>query len=172
MSQNKTGTIALIIFLVAGLGGIGYLFMNPKVAQSKLETNTQSSVVAPASDVKELKIEEIKVGEGKEVKSGDTISINYKGTLLDGTEFDSSYKRNKPFETKIGVGQVIKGWDQGIIGLKEGGKRKLTIPSNLAYGAKGQGGIPANSALIFEVELMGIKDETKQAQNPQSEIKK
>jgi peptidylprolyl isomerase len=168
MSQNKTRTIALIIFLIAGLGGIGYLFMNPKVAQSQLENKTQLTTTSPKPtsttpakegvDVKELKLEDIKVGEGKEVKSGDTISINYKGTLLDGTEFDSSYKRNKPFETKIGVGQVIKGWDQGIIGLKEGGKRKLTIPSNLAYGAKGQNGIPANSALIFEVELMGIKD--------------
>jgi FKBP-type peptidyl-prolyl cis-trans isomerase len=168
MSQNKTGIITLIIFLIAGLGGIGYLFMNPKVAQSQLETKTTSSTATPnpasaaptkqGVDVKELVSEDVKVGEGKEVKSGDTISINYKGTLLDGTEFDSSYKRNQPFETKIGVGQVIKGWDQGIIGLKEGGKRKLTIPSALAYGPSAKPTIPANSALVFEVELMKIKD--------------
>jgi FKBP-type peptidyl-prolyl cis-trans isomerase len=177
MSQNKTGTIALIIFLIAGLGGIGYLFMNPKVAQNQLETKSQSSTKistssSPAlakfecndkkepsvtSETKELRIEDICIGSGKEVKSGDTISINYKGTLLDGTEFDSSYKRNQAFSTKIGVGQVIKGWDQGIVGLKEGGKRKLTIPADLAYGAVAKSTIPANSTLVFEVELMGIK---------------
>ncbi len=188
MSQNKTALIALIVFLIAGLAGIGYLFMNPKVALSKLETQTKSSTTATVSskveavstlpDVKELKIEDTKVGEGKEVKSGDTISINYKGALMDGTEFDSSYKRNQPFETKIGVGNVIKGWDQGIIGLKVGGKRKLTIPSALAYGPTAKSSIPANSALIFEVELMGIKDiptttvETKTVQSATSQIKK
>jgi FKBP-type peptidyl-prolyl cis-trans isomerase len=176
MSQNKTGTIALIIFLIVGLAGIGYLFMNPKVAQSQLETKTQSLTTTPTSspalakfecndkkepsatsETKELRIEDICIGSGKEVKSGDTVSINYKGTLLDGTEFDSSYKRNQPFSTKIGVGQVIKGWDQGIVGLKEGGKRKLTIPADLAYGAAAKATIPANSSLVFEVELMGVK---------------
>ena len=168
MSQNKTGTVILILFLLAGVIGVGYLFMNPNIAKNQLETKSQSSaatisaiqskVTKPAEDVKELKIDDIKVGEGVEVKSGDTISINYKGTLLDGTEFDSSYKRNKPFETKIGVGQVIQGWDQGILGLKVGGKRKLTIPSSLGYGAKGSGAsIPPNAGLVFEVELMGIK---------------
>ena len=169
MSQNKTGTIILILFLLAGVIGVGYLFMNPSIAKNQLENKTQSSAVAnsavqskaatkPAEDVKELKTEDLKVGEGVEVKSGDTISINYKGTLLDGTEFDSSYKRNKPFETKIGVGQVIQGWDQGILGLKVGGKRKLTIPSSLGYGPKGSGAsIPPNAGLVFEVELMSIK---------------
>ena len=168
MSQNKIGTVILILFLLAGVIGVGYLFMNPNIAKNQLETKSQSSAAAisevqskatkPAEDVKELKIDDLKVGEGVEVKSGDTISINYKGTLLDGTEFDSSYKRNKPFETKIGVGQVIQGWDQGILGLKVGGKRKLTIPSSLGYGPKGSGAsIPPNAGLVFEVELMSIK---------------
>ena len=168
MSENKTGTIILIIFLLVGVIGVIYLFVNPSIAKNQLETKTQSSVSAnsaiqskatkPAEDVKELKIEDLKVGDGVSVKSGDTISINYKGMLLDGTEFDSSYKGGKPFETQIGVGKVIKGWDEGILGLKVGGKRKLTIPSNLGYGARGSGAIiQPNAGLIFEVELMAIK---------------
>lgn len=109
------------------------------------------------SMVTELKIEDIKVGTGSAVKSGDTVSINYLGTLEDGTKFDSSYDRKEPFETKIGVGQVIEGWDKGVIGMQVGGKRKLTIPYQMAYGENGYGPIPAKATLIFEVELMGIK---------------
>lgn len=105
-----------------------------------------------------LIIEEIKVGDGREVKSGDTVVMHYSGTLTDGTKFDSSLDRNEPFTTQIGVGQVIKGWDEGVPGMKIGGKRKLTIPSDLAYGESGAGGvIPPNATLIFEVELLDIK---------------
>lgn len=105
-----------------------------------------------------LKIEDLKIGRGVAVKSGDTILIHYRGTLTNGTEFDSSYKRNEPFETAIGVGRVIEGWDKGVIGMKVGGKRKLTIPPDMGYGSQGAGdAIPPNSTLIFEVELMGIK---------------
>jgi peptidylprolyl isomerase len=104
-----------------------------------------------------LKIEDEKIGDGPEVKSGDNISINYLGTLENGQKFDSSYDRGQPFETQIGVGQVIKGWDEGVVGMKVGGKRRLTIPASLGYGAQAAGSIPANSTLIFEVELMGIK---------------
>lgn len=102
-------------------------------------------------------IEDIKVGEGDEVHSGDYVVIHYVGTLLDGTMFDSSYDRGKPFHTRIGVGQVIDGWEMGIPGMKVGGKRKLTIPPKLAYGDRDIGVIPPNSALIFEVELVGIE---------------
>jgi FKBP-type peptidyl-prolyl cis-trans isomerase len=105
----------------------------------------------------DLKIEDTIIGTGQEVKSGDSIVIHYKGTLTDGTKFDSSYDRGKPFETQIGVGQVIKGWDEGVIGMKVGGKRKLTIPPSLGYGDQPAGSIPPNSTLIFEVELVGIK---------------
>ncbi len=104
----------------------------------------------------QLKIEDLLLGSDKEVKNGDTIKVHYKGTLLDGSEFDSSYKRNAPFETQIGVGAVIKGWDQGIPGMKVGGKRKLTIPPDLGYGSSGTGSIPPNSTLIFEVELIDV----------------
>lgn len=106
----------------------------------------------------ELKIEDIKVGEGQEVKDGDTVVMHYTGWLENGTKFDSSHDRNEPFETKIGVGYVIKGWDQGVPGMKIGGKRKLTIPYNLGYGKYGVDPlIPGFATLIFEVELLKIK---------------
>lgn len=97
------------------------------------------------------------VGTGQEVKSQDTVTVNYLGTLENGTKFDSSYDRNAPFTTQIGVGQVIKGWDEGIVGMRVGGKRKLIIPADLGYGAQQAGSIPPNSTLIFEVELLSIK---------------
>jgi len=109
------------------------------------------------AEEKKLQIEDIEVGTGPEVKDGDTVVVHYKGTLEDGTKFDSSYDRKQPFETKIGVGYVIKGWDRGIPGMKVGGKRKLTIPYQLAYGKYGTGGIPGFATLIFEVELVKIK---------------
>ena len=105
-----------------------------------------------------LQIQDEVVGTGQDAKSGDTVTVNYVGTLASGTKFDSSYDRNTPFTTQIGVGQVIKGWDEGIVGMKVGGKRKLIIPPELGYGAQGAGNaIPPNSTLIFEVELLGVK---------------
>ena len=105
----------------------------------------------------ELIIEDIEEGTGDPVVSGDTVVIDYTGTLPDGTKFDSSVDRGEPFETQIGVGQVIQGWDEGVVGMKVGGKRKLTIPPELAYGDQALPGIPAGSTLIFEVELHEIK---------------
>jgi FKBP-type peptidyl-prolyl cis-trans isomerase len=105
-----------------------------------------------------LQIEDVVVGKGPEVKSGDNVSVLYTGTLLNGKKFDSSADHgNKPFEFQVGFGRVIKGWDQGLIGMKAGGKRKLTIPASLAYAEKEQPGIPANSPLKFDLELVGIK---------------
>lgn len=109
-------------------------------------------------DVDQLIIEDIATGSGQEVKTGDTVVMHYTGTLLDGTKFDSSLDRGQPFETQIGVGMVIDGWDQGVPGMKVGGKRKLTIPSSMGYGSRGAGtAIPPNAGLIFEVELLEIK---------------
>jgi FKBP-type peptidyl-prolyl cis-trans isomerase FkpA len=102
-------------------------------------------------------VEDIKVGEGQEVSGGDYVVIHYTGTLLGGTKFDSSYDRGAPFKTRIGVGQVIDGWEMGIPGMKVGGKRKLVIPPSLAYGEKEIGIIPPNSTLVFEVELLEIE---------------
>lgn len=121
----------------------------------KATTASASKVVTLPSG---LKYEDQKVGAGKEAKTGDVVSVHYTGTLTDGKKFDSSRDRNEPFELQLGAGMVIKGWDQGIPGMKVGGKRTLTIPANLAYGPEGRPPvIPPNSTLIFDVELLGVK---------------
>lgn len=105
-----------------------------------------------------LIIEDLKVGKSVAVKSGDHVTMHYTGWLTDGTKFDSSHDRDQPFETPIGVGYVIKGWDEGVVGMKVGGKRKLTIPPELGYGKYGVDPvIPGDATLIFEVELLKIK---------------
>jgi FKBP-type peptidyl-prolyl cis-trans isomerase FkpA len=105
-----------------------------------------------------LKIIDEKVGTGQEAKAGDLVAVHYTGRLADGTKFDSSLERGEPIVFKLGAGKVIKGWDQGIAGMKEGGKRKLVIPPELGYGAKGSPPvIPPNAELYFDVELVGVQ---------------
>ena len=106
-----------------------------------------------------LQYQDVTVGDGKVAQAGDTVFVHYTGTLKNGKKFDSSRDRNKPFSFDLGNGDVIKGWDEGVAGMKEGGKRKLIIPPELGYGARdvGNGLIPANSTLIFEVELLKVK---------------
>jgi len=105
-----------------------------------------------------LKIEDIKVGQGESPIAGQTVVVHYTGWLTDGTKFDSSVDRGDPFKFPLGAGRVIKGWDEGVATMKVGGKRKLTIPPSLGYGARGAGGvIPPNATLIFDVELLGIE---------------
>ena len=105
-----------------------------------------------------LKYVDLVIGKGPMPSVGQTISVLYTGRLTNGTIFDSTSNRNnEPFETPIGVGQVIKGWDEGMLGMRVGGKRRLTIPPALGYGAEAQGPIPPNSTLIFDVQLLGVK---------------
>ncbi|MEJ2421306.1 MAG: FKBP-type peptidyl-prolyl cis-trans isomerase [Acidobacteriota bacterium] len=104
-----------------------------------------------------LKYADMKVGTGEAAKAGDEVVVNYTGRLKDGTVFDSSYSRHQPFTFTLGAGRVIKGWDVGVAGMKVGGKRRLIIPPDLAYGARGAGGvIPPNATLTFDVQLLEI----------------
>jgi peptidylprolyl isomerase len=121
----------------------------------KSNTMSEANAVTTASGLKYIELEE---GTGAIPQTGQTVEVHYTGTLTDGTKFDSSRDRNQTFKFKIGTGQVIKGWDEGVISMKVGGRRQLIIPSELGYGARGAGGvIPPNSTLIFDVELISAQ---------------
>lgn len=120
------------------------------------EAKVQPERKPPVKD--EFKVEDLKVGTGAEAKDGSQVKVHYTGTLKNGTKFDSSLDRNQPFELTIGKGMVIQGWDKGLVGMKAGGKRKLTIPHELGYGEKGQPPkIPGKATLIFEIEMLEVK---------------
>lgn len=125
--------------------------LNLNLNQNPQNQNNQPTIT-------DLRIQDIKVGTSSaQVESGDTITVHYSGSLSNGQKFDSSYDRGEPFTTKIGVGGVIPGWDQGLLGMKIGGKRKLIIPPSLGYGEQNLGAIPPNSVLVFEIELLDIQ---------------
>ena len=120
-------------------------------------TAPQAQREPPPAGGADVKIEDVVVGKGAEVKPGDTVSVHYTGTLLDGTKFDSSRSRGTPIVVRIGVGQVIKGWDEGIVGMRVGQVRVLKIPPDLAYGRAGSPPvIPPNATLVFEIELLDV----------------
>lgn len=168
---NWTSILGYIVLIGVTTFGIIYVlnYTNKKTA-GVLPTPTPKQVVAESSpksdnmtvnkkmaDVTELKIEDLKVGTGAEAVAGKKITVNYTGTLTDGTKFDSSLNPGRtPFEFNLGAGQVIEGWDKGFAGMKVGGKRRLTIPSSMGYGPQGTGPIPGNATLIFEVELLEV----------------
>jgi len=112
----------------------------------------ESNPTAPS----DLVIEDVVIGGGAVAASGDTVTVHYIGTLLNGSQFDSSYSRNQPFTFRIGANQVIQGWERGVPGMRVGGKRRLTIPPSLGYGNQANGPIPANSTLKFEIDLISI----------------
>lgn len=154
MKQN----IIIAILVIAIILIFGYILQDVMGNPIGKTQDTATQPTAAMEPQEKVKIEDLQEGTGQEVKSGDTVVINYKGMLEDGTVFDSSYDRGQPFTTQIGVGQVIKGWDEGVPGMKVGGKRRLTIPPSLGYGETGAPPtIPPNATLIFEVELMGIQ---------------
>lgn len=184
MSKNLMPLIIIVAIIFAGIASIFLLSNAKSTGSSDLNLNSlltqtpaapnlnpTNGIISPTPENASsagnmdnfqttsdgLKIQDEVLGTGKEVKSGDTVTVNYLGTLTNGQKFDSSYDRNQPFTTQIGVGQVIKGWDEGIVGMKVGGKRKLVIPPALGYGDQAAGTIPPNSTLVFEVELMDVK---------------
>jgi FKBP-type peptidyl-prolyl cis-trans isomerase len=161
---NKIIIGSIILLWIIGIGVVIIVKSQEKKAEpvKVAVMPTLTPMPTQALGVKEekvtdLKIEDIKIGTGAEAVSGKAVTVNYRGTLTDGTQFDSSYDRSTPFTFNLGAGEVIKGWDLGVQGMKIGGKRKLTIPANLGYGARVIGTIPANSTLIFEVELLKVE---------------
>jgi FKBP-type peptidyl-prolyl cis-trans isomerase FkpA len=121
-------------------------------------TLLQGGTMSETTTASGLKYEDIKTGAGDVATAGKTVSVHYTGWLTNGTKFDSSKDRGKPFDFPLGGGRVIKGWDEGVQGMKVGGVRKLTIPASLGYGDRGAGGvIPPGATLVFEVELLGVR---------------
>jgi FKBP-type peptidyl-prolyl cis-trans isomerase len=141
-------------YLVALLACFALVQTGVAMQEKKDDKGKEEKVVTTKSG---LKYVDQKIGEGPEVKSGDTVSVHYTGWLKDGTKFDSSKDRGLPFSVQVGQGRVIKGWDEGLQGMKVGGKRKLIIPFELAYGKPGRPPIiPPESELTFEIELLKI----------------
>lgn len=136
--------IFLFIVLIAAVVGLIYYFGSEDQIKKEEMAN-------------ELQIIDLILGTGKEAVAGSKVTVHYFGTFLDGAKFDSSLDRNEPFVFNLGAGEVIQGWDEGVAGMKEGGKRKLVIPPDLAYGSTGSGPIPPNSTLQFEVTLLKVE---------------
>ena len=150
--RKKSGNTqkALVVLVIAGIFIALILF----AFSDQLNTPPAGDEVTTASGLKY--VDEV-VGTGPSPTPGALVTVHYTGTLTDGTKFDSSVDRNQPFSFKIGVGGVIQGWDEGVMTMKVGGKRKLIVPPELGYGARANGKIPANSTLLFDVELLSVK---------------
>jgi len=154
--------LILIIFFQKSLKPNNDLFaptpainLGEKIQEMK---KTPTPTKQEIQNVTQLQIKDDQTGTGDEAVIGKKVTVNYQGFLLDGTKFDSSYERGTPFTFTLGAGEVIKGWDQGVVGMKIGGKRRLLIPPDLAYGSQGAGNaIPPNSSLVFAIELLKVE---------------
>lgn len=145
---------SLSLFLLAGLGLTVLTSCEAGDKKDEVKKDQPKTITTDSG----LKYQDLKVGTGQEAKKGDTVEVHYTGWLTNGKKFDSSLDRKEAFEFKLGAEMVIKGWDEGVAGMKVGGKRKLLIPSKLGYGARGAGNvIPPNADLVFEVELLKVK---------------
>jgi peptidylprolyl isomerase len=146
--QKRTRLIAVVIIAALAAGAAAYLFVPSLPGRGGAEVTTPSG----------LKYTDLVVGTGPSPQRGQTAVVHYTGTLLsDGTKFDSSRDRGEPYSFPLGAGRVIKGWDEGVATMKVGGRRRLVVPPSLGYGAAGQGKIPPNSTLVFDVELLDVK---------------
>jgi len=160
--MNKNSIIILIIVILAVIIGAYFLFNNNSDSSTAAISESMNQDNSPATgdsfDIQGMKVEVLQQGTGEPAKAGNTVTVNYVGTLEDGTKFDSSIDRGQPFSLTLGQNSVIQGWELGVTGMKVGEKRKLTIPSELAYGPQGAGTIiPPNATLIFEIDMLEIK---------------
>lgn len=154
MIRQTACALACALLLAAAGSAQGPTGKEEKPVPTQEQAKEPPKVVTLPSGLRYVDLEP---GEGPEAKAGNVVSVHYTGWLENGTKFDSSRDRNVPFRFKLGSGQVIKGWDEGVEGMKIGGKRRLLIPPKLGYGERGAGGvIPPNADLVFEVELLGI----------------
>jgi FKBP-type peptidyl-prolyl cis-trans isomerase FkpA len=165
MNKNVLIGISTSLLLIAGMAcndqtaSTGTSNSAPAASTAAKTATTTAAAAAPqgAANVTELKIEDLAVGTGAEAVAGKKVTVHYTGWLTNGTKFDSSLDRGQPFPFPLGAGRVIQGWDKGVAGMKVGGKRRLTIPPQMAYGERGAPPvIPPNSTLIFEVQLLGV----------------
>ncbi len=176
MAINKVEAIGILVCI--GVMSLALFLMRPDTKEqllSGLESESQVATVTSAEEknmqleselrgalnnngeIVKMVIDDVVVGEGPGVQNGDTISVHYIGTLQNGTQFDNSHTRGEAFEFTVGQGMVIKGWEEGVLGMKKGGQRLLVIPPDMAYGTNAIGPIPANATLIFSIELLEIK---------------
>jgi FKBP-type peptidyl-prolyl cis-trans isomerase len=160
-ARVRNQRIAILVIALLILGGAAFLVYT--TSQNKQAENNLAAAGLPdtsnlTTTATGLQYKDVTAGTGAEAKEGDTVSVHYTGWLTDGTKFDSSVDRGQPFSFPLGAGSVIAGWDEGVAGMKVGGKRILVIPSNLGYGPSGATGvIPPNATLIFEVELLDVQ---------------
>jgi peptidylprolyl isomerase len=145
--QKRTRVIAVVIIFVLAAGAAAYFFAPGLPGRAGAEVTTPSG----------LKYTDLVVGNGPSPRRGQMAVVHYTGTLTDGTKFDSSHDKGQPYSFALGTGSVIKGWDEGIATMKVGGRRKLVVPPALGYGARGNGTIPPNATLDFDVELLDVK---------------